>query len=135
MAGQYTKYRQPLKGFGFGHSTGDYDLMRLLEKEQTGVTEEVLPSILNRLLPTGVSEEVPIQPGYSDESGTYNEYGQLIDYLNKARYEGRTQEDWRNISEPSGMAHDAIDSEIMKDTVKNNPSLMKFLLQKYLFSQ
>ena len=57
--------------------------------------------------------------GYSDESGTYDESGQLIDYLNKARYEGRTQEDWRNISEPSGMAHDSINIEMIKDTLKN----------------
>jgi len=126
MAGQYTKYRQPLKGFGFGHSTGDYDLMRLLEKEQTGVTEEVLPSILNRLLPTGVSEEVPMQSGYSDPYGTYDEYGNVVDY-----YKGTSPT--LTVAEPSqtGMAHDAIDSEIMK----NNPTLMKFLLQKYLFSQ
>ena len=97
--------------------------------------QSVIEYLMNEANKRGFSEEVPMQAGYSDESGTYDESGQLIDYLNKARYEGRTQEDWRNISEPSGMAHDAIDSEIMKDTVKNNPSLMKFLLQKYLFSQ
>ena len=131
MAGNYNKMAEPITGYGLGSSTGDYDLMKLLEDERTGVSEaNYLTEYLKYLnnLRTGVSEEVPIvQDGYSDEYGTYDEYGTMIDYYrglsptkNVAEPRG-VQPDW---AKNQGKAHDAINNEIKKNSLLDH--LMKF---------
>ena len=79
-------------------------------------------------LRTGVSEEVPMQPGYSDEYGTYDEYGNVIDY-----YKGMSPT--KNVAEPRGVqppwarnqgkAHDAINNEIQQN------SLLDYLMKMF----
>ena len=121
-------------GFGPGSTSSvantnpaDANLMNLLNELRTGESVETLPSIVNRFEP-GVSEEVPMQQGYSDQYGTYDEYGNVVDYYLGTSPTG-------GVAEPRGAggAHDSINMlQLQNDpqeAIKNNPSLLNSLLQ------